>query len=102
MISVDRSELEESKEEKSAVEKTFPHPYCIPHPSLHPTQLQVPTPHKNGHAPAFGIPLPGLPSHFVMLDKDMGLGTSGEDSSEASSSKSQRRRAEEDEMQRRK
>lgn len=86
------------------MEKTFPHPYCIPHPSLslHMTQLQVPSPLKgNGHAPAFGIPLPGLPS-LGMLDKDMGLGTSGEDSSEASSSKSQRRRAEEDERQRRK
>lgn len=100
----------EEKEMKSPVEKTFPHPYCIPHPSLHMTQLAVPTSaHKsNGHAPAFGIPLPGLPSlpqHLVMLDKDMGLGTSGEDSSEASSSKSQRRRAaaaEEDERQRRK
>lgn len=88
----------EDKDHKSPVEKTFPHPYCIPHPSLHMTQLQAPS-KGSGHAPAFGIPLPGLPS---LLEKDMGLGTSGEDSSEASSSKSQRRRAEEDERQRRK
>jgi hypothetical protein len=51
----------------------------------------------------FGIPLPGLPSHMMMysggkyggtsgsLEKDLGLGTSGEDSSESSSNKSQRR-----------
>lgn len=57
---------------------------------------------KMGNCPHFGIPLPGLPSHMMMysgrkhggtsgsLEKDLGLGTSGEDSSESSSNKSQR------------
>jgi len=81
------SPRKEERPELSEVEKTLPHPYCIPHPAV--------------RTPAFGIPLPGLPP---ALDKDMGLGTSGEDSSEASSSKSQRRRPtvdDEDEKQRR-
>uniref|UniRef100_A0A161M2W6 Patched domain-containing protein 3 n=1 Tax=Triatoma infestans TaxID=30076 RepID=A0A161M2W6_TRIIF len=42
----------------------------------------------------------GLRGKFVCDDKDQGLGTSGEDSSESSSSKSQRRRITEDELQR--
>jgi len=110
----------------SDVEKTFPHPFCIPHPSLNPIshsnfvyrctngELKSSSPKhfakskegnegKVGNGPHFGIPLPGLPSHMMMysggkygdtsgsLEKDLGLGTSGEDSSESSSNKSQRR-----------
>lgn len=112
----------------SEVEKTFPHPFCIPHPSLNPLshsnfvyrctngEMKSSSPKyfgksnegnyhlKNvGNGPHFGVPLPGLPSHMMMysagkygdtsgsLEKDLGLGTSGEDSSESSSNKSQRR-----------
>jgi hypothetical protein len=116
----------------SEVEKTFPHPFCIPHPSLNPVshsnfvyrctngEMKSSSPKYFGksndgnyhlknvgrearmvNGPHFGIPLPGLPSHMMMygagkhgdtsgsLEKDLGLGTSGEDSSESSSNKSQ-------------
>lgn len=101
------------KPEMSEVEKTFPHPYCIPHPSLHPLSQM------NGSGKHFGVPLHGMADtprivmstyngdtrgkFIVEGEKDLGLGTSGEDSSESSSSKSQRRKqeAEDDEVQRR-
>lgn len=101
------------KLEMSEVEKTFPHPYCIPHPSLHPLSQM------NGSGKHFGVPLHGMADtprivmstyngdtrgkFIVEGEKDLGLGTSGEDSSESSSSKSQRRKqeAEDDEVQRR-
>ncbi|XP_075237604.1 patched domain-containing protein [Lycorma delicatula] len=107
------------KNKLSDVEKVFPHPYSIPHPSLHhPMSMSQ----FNGNGKHFGVPLHGLVEtprivmstydgdtrgKFIVdggLDKDQGLGTSGEDSSESSSSKSQRRRqeVEDDEKQRRK
>jgi hypothetical protein len=94
-----------TRKRKSKEEEGFPTPYCIPHPTLHP-QFNV------KHV---GVPLHGLVEtpRLVMStydgdvrgkfivdssgDKDLGLGTSGEDSSESSSSKSQRRRMQEDE-----
>ncbi|XP_073969926.1 patched domain-containing protein isoform X2 [Rhodnius prolixus] len=63
----------------------FPHPYCIPHPQFSKNMVMY-----DGD---------GLRGKFVSDDKDQGLGTSGEDSSESSSSKSQRRRIAEDELQ---
>ncbi|XP_046993292.1 patched domain-containing protein 3 [Schistocerca americana] len=103
----------------SAVEKAFPHPYCIPHPSLQPAhQNGYPFRKANGDAGVtpqplflggsagtpfhhhFGVPLSGLSPYSGGkytdgngggVEKDLGLGTSGEDSSESSSSKSQRR-----------
>ena len=133
------NEKQHSKE-PSEVEKTFPHPFCIPHPSLNPIShsnflyrngdIKVSSSqnfansspyfanggnyhannlgndsksNKLGGGPQFGVPLPGLPTHMMMynggkfgdtsgsLEKDLGLGTSGEDSSESSSNKSQRR-----------
>nr|CAD7394216.1 unnamed protein product [Timema cristinae] len=143
---------DEERKEPSAVEKTFPHPFCIPHPSLHtmtnqnngaymfknpngdikPLNSYFPNkaegsprgicgsdPKIMSGPPHFGIPLPGLPTHMSMynggvkyidsngsitLEKDLGIGTSGEDSSESSSNKSQRRlqrEAEEEQEQRR-
>lgn len=73
----------------SAVEKSYPHPYCIPHPQL---ALTGPFGSKN---------FLGAPYKAYGDDKDLGIGTSGEDSSESSSSKSQRRQAIEDENTRR-
>lgn len=74
-----------------SADKSLPHPYYIPHPSLvHPADL--------------GGGRPGKPYAYRPGDKDLGLGTS-EESSESSSSKSQRklrREAAEDEAQRRK
>ncbi|KAJ8878629.1 hypothetical protein PR048_019212 [Dryococelus australis] len=129
-------ENKDKKKEPSDVEKTFPHPFYIPHPSLHPSTTAFMYPGPNGetkssppffdasrgyHAspPRFGIPLPGLPNHAAFnrglkysegngstsMEKDLGIGTSGEDSSESSSNKSQRRlqrEAEEEEEQRKK
>lgn len=72
-------------DEMSPVEKTLPYPYCIPHPSLV----------TNNNWEFSEKPyLPTLPSHMniatyerssPVLDKDLGLGTSGEDSSETHS-----------------
>ncbi|XP_062562304.1 patched domain-containing protein 3 [Armigeres subalbatus] len=68
----------------SPVEKSYPHPYCISHPQLALTG-------------AFGSKtFLGAPYKAYGDEKDLGLGTSGEDSSESSSSKSQRRQAIED------
>uniref|UniRef100_A0A0A9X8T6 Patched domain-containing protein 3 n=3 Tax=Lygus hesperus TaxID=30085 RepID=A0A0A9X8T6_LYGHE len=64
----------------------FPHPYSIPHPQF------------SKRAVGFDGDIPGK---FVSDDRDLGLGTSGEDSSESSSSKSQRRRVEEEEEEQR-
>lgn len=74
----------------SAVEKSFPLPYCIPHP-----QLALAGPF--GSKTFLGSPYKA----YGIEEKDQGIGTSGEDSSESSSSKSQRRQAIEDENTRR-
>jgi hypothetical protein len=96
-----------SKRRRPSADKSLPHPYSIPHPSLllHHHQQQ-----RGAVAqPDYGKPYHGVPKKFTnkassKSDKDMGLGTS-EESSESSSSKSQQRRrkeAAEDEAQRRK
>lgn len=87
-----------SKRRHSSIDKSLPHPYSIPHPSLHhPTGQQDYNKSKQYRGTSA---MSKINSKF---DKDMGIGTS-EDSSESSSSKSQRKRREaaEDEAQRRK
>lgn len=84
------SEFEEEEMKIAAMEKQFSQPYCIPHPQLALT------------GPFSGKSFLGTPyKHYGGDDKDQGIGTSGEDSSESSSSKSQRRQALEDENTRR-
>ncbi|XP_037031767.1 patched domain-containing protein 3 isoform X2 [Bradysia coprophila] len=85
-------EAEELKYEGKMVpmEKSFSHAYVIPHPQL---ALSGPF----GSKSFLGAPYKG----YGIDDKDQGIGTSGEDSSESSSSKSQRRQAIEDENTRR-
>ncbi|KAK9502160.1 hypothetical protein O3M35_012746 [Rhynocoris fuscipes] len=68
------------------VTEKLPHPYCIPHPQFSKHMVMY-----DGE---------GLRGKFICDDKDQGLGTSGEDSSESSSAKSQRRHISEDELQR--
>ncbi|XP_014241430.1 patched domain-containing protein 3 isoform X2 [Cimex lectularius] len=69
------------------IAEKFPHPYCIPHPQF------------SKHMVTYESD--ALPGKYITDDRDLGLGTSGEDSSESSSSKSQRRQVEdEDERQR--
>ncbi|KXJ68711.1 hypothetical protein RP20_CCG002034 [Aedes albopictus] len=83
------SSYPEDELKMSSVEKSYPHPYCISHPQLALTG-------------AFGSKtFLGAPYKAYGDEKDLGLGTSGEDSSESSSSKSQRRQAIEDENTRR-
>lgn len=83
------SSYPEDDQKLSSVEKSYPHPYCISHPQLALTG-------------AFGSKtFLGAPYKAYGEEKDLGLGTSGEDSSESSSSKSQRRQAIEDENTRR-
>lgn len=74
----------------SSVEKAFPHPYCIPHPQL---ALNGPLRPKT----FLGAPY----KTYGLEEKDQGIGTSGEDSSESSSNKSNRKQAIEDENTRR-
>lgn len=76
----------------SSVEKSFPHPYCIPHPQF--TLNGTTAPQK---------PFKSLPYKMYGGDpeKDLGLGTSGEDTSSSSSNRSQQRQALEDEQTRR-
>lgn len=75
----------------STVEKSFPHPYCIPHPQFTLNGTTVPQkPFKSLPYKLYGDP-----------EKDLGIGTSGEDSSESSSNQSQQRQALEDEQTRR-
>lgn len=85
------------KKRHSSIDKSLPHPYSIPHPSLH-QDFNKTKPYRGVSA----MVVPKFNSN-ARLDKDMGLGTS-EDSSESSSSRSQRKRKEaaEDEAQRRK
>lgn len=75
----------------SSIEKAFPHPYCIPNSnqmglsSIFNSKTYLNSPFKT-----YGIE-----------EKDQGIGTSGEDSSESSSNQSQRQQAIEDENTRR-
>lgn len=75
----------------SSIEKAFPHPYCIPNTnqmglsSIFNSKTYLNSPFKT-----YGIE-----------EKDQGIGTSGEDSSESSSNQSQRQQAIEDENTRR-
>lgn len=73
------------------LEKQFGQPYCLPHPAIS----------MNG--PFGGKTFLGTPykASYGTDEKDLGIGTSGEDSSESSSSKSQRKRQLEDESTRR-
>lgn len=78
---------EDEKDSKmSALEKN--HPFYLPHPTLALTNYGSKT-------------FLNAPYKTYLEEKDLGLGTSGEDSSESSSSKSQRRQALEDETTRR-
>lgn len=79
-----RDEIDEK--DSSSIEK--PHPFYLPHPTLALTNYGSKT-------------FLNAPYKTYMEEKDLGLGTSGEDSSESSSSKSQRKQALEDENTRR-
>lgn len=77
------------KDSVKQIDKNFPYPYCISRP-----QLAI----SNNFG---GKNFLGTPYKSYGDDKDLGIGTSGEDSSESSSSKSQRRQAIEDQNTRR-
>lgn len=68
------------------LEKPYPTPYCIPHPQLmlNDKIYNGKTLNPNGVYKIYGD------------DKDLGLGTSGEDTSESSSNQSQRRQLDDD------
>lgn len=61
----------------SSIEKAYPHPYCIPHPQLQGLQgIFNSKSYLNSPFKTYGLD-----------EKDLGIGTSGEDSSESSSNK---------------
>ncbi|KAF5284697.1 hypothetical protein FQR65_LT13450 [Abscondita terminalis] len=65
----------------STIEKSLPHPYCLPHPqfTLNGANLNIMENKAGG---------PKVNKAYVDLEKDLGLGTSEENSSESSSNKS--------------
>lgn len=89
-LEFEAEELQQENNKLSSMEKSFNHAYVIPHP-----QLALTGPF--GGKSFLGAPYKGYGNE----EKDQGIGTSGEDSSESSSSKSQRRQAIEDENTRR-
>lgn len=78
-----KEKKDDEDQKMSAIEKAYPHPYCISHPQL-------------ALSPFGSKTFLGGPYKAYGDEKDLGIGTSGEDSSESSSSKSQRRQAIED------
>lgn len=116
-----RSHKEKEKDDQiSEVEKSLPYPYCIPHPSLvghnwdaaKTKNWEFAEKQNNNFIPNKNMApyLPTLPTHMMittyersspMLEKDLGLGTSGEDSSETASGSGQFEMTKEDEKQRR-
>lgn len=71
----------------NSIEKAFPHPYSVPHPSLGLSNIFHSKSYLNSPFKTYGID-----------EKDQGIGTtSGEDSSESSVNQSQRQQAIEDE-----
>lgn len=76
------------KPKPKAIDMNYPYPYCITRPQL--------TLSNN-----YGKTYLGGPFKAYGDEKDLGIGTSGEESSESSSSKSQRRQAVEDQNTRR-
>lgn len=76
----------------SKIDKCYPHPYCIPHPQLvlNDQIYNGKNINPNGVYKIYGD------------DKDLGIGTSGEDTSESSSNQSQRRQIGDDENGRKK
>lgn len=87
---LDNMNAELGRDRLSSIEKTFPHPYCIPHPQLGLSSIFNSKTFLNSPFKTYGID-----------EKDQGIGTSGEDSSESSSNQSQQRQAIEDENTRR-
>lgn len=79
-----------NRDRLSSIEKSFPHPYSIQHPQLGLSSIFNSKTYFNSPLKAYGID-----------EKDQGIGTSGEDSSESSSNQSQQRQAIEDENTRR-
>lgn len=76
----------------SKLEKCYPNPYCLPHP-----QLVINDQIYNGKNLS-----PNGVYKIYGDDKDLGIGTSGEDTSESSSNQSQRRQIGDDESNRKK
>ncbi|KAI5641695.1 patched family domain-containing protein [Phthorimaea operculella] len=73
----------------SSIEKCYPHPYCIPHPQLVLNDQIFNGKKSNGINPNGVYKIYGD-------DKDLGIGTSGEDTSESSSNQSQRRQVDDE------
>lgn len=74
----------------STIEKSFPHPYCIPHPQFTLNGASLGNNMKNRNADT-KLGSAKINKAFVDLEKDLGLGTSEENSSESSSNKSNRK-----------
>lgn len=79
----------------SSVEKSLPHPYCIPHPQFTLNSLQLSSNIKTQNVQ--NSDKKKIKS-YADIDKDLGLGTSEENSSESSSNRSHNKQAMEDEL----
>lgn len=78
----------------SNIDKTLPHPYFIPHP-----QFTLNPNHLTGNLKNSNVENRKKPYRYGdIMDKDLGLGTSEENSSESSSNKSHNKPATEEEL----
>ncbi|KAF5303490.1 hypothetical protein FQA39_LY09953 [Lamprigera yunnana] len=83
---------EDDKEVKlSSIEKSFPHPYCIPHPQFTLNGANLGNNLKSNSILENKVGGPKINKAYVDLEKDLGLGTSEENSSESSSNKSNKK-----------
>lgn len=74
---------DENEIKLSAIEKSFPHPYCIPHPQFTLNGAHLSNSLKNQTLMSIDDGKTNM-----NMEKDLGLGTSEENSSESSSHKS--------------
>ncbi|XP_025835862.1 patched domain-containing protein 3 [Agrilus planipennis] len=89
---------EEKEMQLSSVEKSFPHPYCIPHPQFTLNGTHLGSTFKQHQIMNMEKP-PN--KHFLDIERDLGLGTSEENSSESGSNQSNKQVVDNDTLQKR-
>ncbi|KRT79642.1 Hedgehog receptor, partial [Oryctes borbonicus] len=90
---INKRRIEDKK--LSQMEKALTHPYCIPHPQFTLSTTQLSTTKAQNTA---SIDKKKIKPDREHIDKDLGLGTSEENSSESSSNRSHNKQAVEDEL----
>lgn len=91
---------DENEIKLSTIQKSFPHPYCIPHPqfTLNGASLSNNLKKHSLMGVDNNMGNAKINKGYVDLEKDLGLGTSEENSSESSSNKSNKKNIAEDDL----